>query len=358
MEVTIASDSPTSKSPPSLRTPRSVNSPHQRHRHRHRLPHAMSALEILRETIRILRADPVRFLSFAAFLIGPVSAVYLTNFLLSRSLTRRLSFRLLVVSRSVGLLPSSPFLRRACHHLSGTVVSAAFCAPLFGSILLTAKAAVIYSIAHAYAGKDFETVKLFPLILDIRRRLLSTFLCVCVANVCCLALFIALLFISCNAFALMAFPPDVIAYVAFVVVFAFFMAFALTTIVCNLATVISVLESASGAKAFLRSLDLVRGQTQAGLLIFLGSTIGMNCVEGLFEHRVKTLSYGDGSSRIWEGPLLVGMYSFVVLIDSMMSAVFYFTCRSSSLGGASDGDDGGLSLLEAKAGSPLSVEGQ
>jgi hypothetical protein len=25
------------------------------------------------------------------------------------------------------------------------------------------------------------------------------------------------------------------------------------------------------------------------------------------------------------------MYSFVMLIDSMMSAVFYFTCRSSSL---------------------------
>lgn len=63
--------------------------------------------------------------------------------------------------------------------------------------------------------------------------------------------------------------------------------------------------------------------------MFLGSTIVMAFVEGLFEHRVKTLSYGNGSSRLWEGPLLVFMYSFVVLIDSMMSAVFYFTCRSS-----------------------------
>jgi hypothetical protein len=43
------------------------------------------------------------------------------------------------------------------------------------------------------------------------------------------------------------------------------------------------------------------------------------------------LSYGDGSSRLWEGPLLVLMYLFVTLIDSMMSAVFYFTCRSSNL---------------------------
>jgi hypothetical protein len=46
---------------------------------------------------------------------------------------------------------------------------------------------------------------------------------------------------------------------------------------------------------------------------------------------VKTLSYGNGSSRLWEGPLLVLMYSFVMLIDAMMSAVFYLTCRSSSL---------------------------
>lgn len=68
-----------------------------------------------------------------------------------------------------------------------------------------------------------------------------------------------------------------------------------------------------------------------GILIFLGSTIGMAFIDGLFEHRVKTLSYGDGSSRIWEGPLLVIMYSFVVLIDSMMSAVFYFSCISSNV---------------------------
>ncbi|TKY58911.1 hypothetical protein E2542_SST15985 [Spatholobus suberectus] len=72
----------------------------------------------------------------------------------------------------------------------------------------------------------------------------------------------------------------------------------------------------------------------------------MAFVEGLFEHRVKTLSYGDGSSRVWEGPLLVVMYSFVMLIDSMMSAVFYFSCRSSSVE-MSDGE--GNSILETMA---------
>jgi hypothetical protein len=101
--------------------------------------------------------------------------------------------------------------------------------------------------------------------------------------------------------------------------------------VCNLGGVIAVLEDVAGINAFCRSVVLMRGQTHVGLFIFLGSTIGLAFVEGLFEHRVKTLSYGNGSSRLWEGPLLVLMYSFVMLIDAMMSAVFYLTCRSSSL---------------------------
>lgn len=63
-----------------------------------------------------------------------------------------------------------------------------------------------------------------------------------------------------------------------------------------------------------------------GLLIFLGLIIGLMFVEGLFEYRVKILSYGDGFLRIWEGLLFVVMYLFVVFIDMMMSVVFYFSC--------------------------------
>jgi len=140
-----------------------------------------------------------------------------------------------------------------------------------------------------------------------------------------------MLIMVCNSLAILGYPPEIVVYPALLVVLIFSMVYAHTIIVCNLASVISVLEDVSGPRAILRSVSLVKGQTQAGLLIFLGSTIGMAFVEGLFEHRVKTLSYGDGSSRIWEGPLLVIMYSFVVLVDSMMSAVFYFTCRSSSI---------------------------
>lgn len=145
----------------------------------------------------------------------------------------------------------------------------------------------------------------------------------------CLALFLVILVAVCSVFAVMGFLPKVVVYPAFGVTLVFSVVLAHVIIICNVATVISVLEDVLGPQALLRSVFLIRGQTHVGLLIYLGSTIGMAFVEGLFHNRVKTLSYGDGSSRIWEGPSLVIMYSFVVLIDSMMSAVFYFTCRSS-----------------------------
>ncbi|OAY74244.1 hypothetical protein ACMD2_17504 [Ananas comosus] len=294
----------------------------------------MNALEILRETVRILRADPSPFMSILALLLCPVSAALLLSNALpgaAASAARALARRLALLAVSSGL-PPAHLLRQLSLHLAGSLVSAAVCFPFLLTLLLLARAAIAYSVACSYAAKHVVPSQFLSSVVPrIWRRLLYTYLCVCVAVSACLALFLALLLLVCNLFAVMLYPPEIIVYPALLTVLAFSMAYAHTIIICNLATVISVLEEVSGPQAVLRSVRLIKGQTQAGLLIFLGSTIGLAFVEGLFEHRVKTLSYGDGSSRLWEGPLLVLMYSFVMLVDSMMSAVFYFTCRSSSI---------------------------
>ncbi|CBI22307.3 unnamed protein product, partial [Vitis vinifera] len=232
----------------------------------------MNALQILRETVWILRYNSSGFMLIAALLICPVSALLLSNVLVDQSIVKRLSIRLLL----------------------------------------------------------FDSSKFYVIVVKIWRRLVSTYLWVCMLIVSCLTVFLVTLIAVCNVFLIIGFPGDLIVYAAIMVGLIFSVVFAKAIIICNIAIVICVLEEVSGPQALLRSGVLIKGQTQVGLLIFLGSTIGMAFVEGLFEHRVKTLSYGDGSSRVWEGPLLVVMYSFVVLIDSMMSAVFYFSCRSSS----------------------------
>ncbi|CAN6470057.1 unnamed protein product [Victoria cruziana] len=291
---------------------------------------SMGALEILRETIRILRHDNSRFLAIAAVLLCPVSAVILSHAFVGRSLVRRLSFQLLLVARLSGL-PSFPFLKDSCLRLSEMILSAIFCSPLFMTFSLLAKAAIFYSVACAYAGTNLSISKLTAAAVKIWRRLALIYLWISLVILTVVALFIVLLTTVCNIFMIFGAPVELIKYAALALTIVFFVVFAHTIIICNLATVVSVLENSSGPQTLLRSLFLIKEQRQIGLLIFLGSTASLAFVEGLFEYRVKTLSYGDGSSRIWEGPLLVIMYSFLLLIDSMMSTVFYFTCRSSCL---------------------------
>lgn len=292
--------------------------------------YSMSALEILRETVRILRYNSTAFVVIAVLLICPVSAVFLSNVLVDESVVKMLTIRLILVAKSSGL-PLMPIIEHSCQRFAESILSSAMCFPLFVTLSLVSKAAVVHSVDCTYAKRRFEAGLFFALIRNIWNRLLSTYASVCLAIVGCLTMFLVLLGAVCTTFYVLGFSPDLVVSAAVIVGLVFSVIFANAVIICNIAIVICVLEDVAGPEALLRSCILIKGQTQVGLLIFLGSTIGTVFVEGLFEHRVKTLSYGDGSSRIWEGPLLVVMYSFVVLTDSMMSAVFYFSCRSSSM---------------------------
>ncbi|XP_049400110.1 uncharacterized protein LOC125864239 [Solanum stenotomum] len=287
----------------------------------------LNALEILRETVRILRYNSIGFMTIAALLICPVSAVVLSNVLVYQPFVTRLSMRLLLVAKTSGL-PLKPFIKQSCHKFSEVVISAVMCFPLYVTLSLLSKAAIVYSVDCTYSRKKFDSQKFYVIMTKIWKRVVATYLWVCVVIAGCLTLFIVLLVSVSSVFSIMGFPPDLILYPAMVVGMIFSIILANAIIICNIAIVISVLEDDSGPQALLMSSSLIKGQTQVGLLIFLGSTIGMAIVQGLFEHRVKTISYGDGSSRLWEGPLLVILYSFVILIDSMMSTVFYFSCKS------------------------------
>lgn len=313
-----------------------------------------SALEILRETVRILRYNLSGFLAIAAVLICPVSAVLLSNVLVDQQLVKRITIRLLLVVKSSGL-PLRPFVRQSCQKFSEMAVSTAMCFPLFITLLLMSKAAVVYSVDCTYSRKKFDASKCYVIITKLWKRIVLTYLWVCTVIVGCLTLFLVLLVGVSSLLSLIGFSADMNVYCAIIIGILFSVCLANAIIIGDIAIVISVLEDVSGPQALLRSSVLIRGQTQVGLLIFLGSTIGTSFVEGLFEHRVKTLSYGDGSSRIWEGPLLVVMYSFVVLIDAMMSTVFYFSCKSYSLESSLEECQPVLEVLNI---SPVAVEGQ
>jgi hypothetical protein len=78
------------------------------------------------------------------------------------------------------------------------------------------------------------------------------------------------------------------------------------------------MKDCQGSTALFGSMYLIKGRTQEGLMIILGTTIGTAFVESLYEHRMK---YGDvprsGRALCWSS-------CFVILIDVMMSCIFYF----------------------------------
>ncbi|XP_074274629.1 uncharacterized protein LOC141598767 [Silene latifolia] len=305
-----------------------------------------SALEILRECVRILRFNCAGFMLIAALLICPVSAVQLTNLLVDHTIVKRLSIRLLLIARTTGL-PLNSAVKLFCQRFSELAVSIAVCFPLYVTLSLLSKTAVVYSVDCTYCKKQFDATVFSVVAKKLWRRVVVTYVWGCMTVVGIVTLFLALFLAVCNVFLILGFELDLIVYPGMVVGLMFSILFANAIVICNVAVVMSVLEDVSGLQALLRSRVLISGQTQVGLVIYIMSTIGMGFVQGLFEHRVKTLSYGDGSSRIWEGPLLVLMYSFVVLVDSMMTAVFYFSCRSFSMEAVDDEDQPILEMATA-----------
>ncbi|KAF8664184.1 hypothetical protein HU200_054880 [Digitaria exilis] len=273
-----------------------------------RLP-PMNALEILRETVRVLRGDPHAFTSILFLLLCPASGCLLLSAAAldgpsccrwpggSSSRPRRRGSRSRISSG------------RWRHHLAATLVSSLVSFPALLTLLLAARAAVAYSVAAVYAGKPLAAGTSPPSRAARGRASLPRTCSGAPPSPPASSLSLDSSSPSAPRSRPCSTRPTLSSCAGLFTVLAYSVMYAHTIIICNLGGVIAVLEEVAGFNALRRSVQLMRGQTHVGLLIFLGSTIGLAFVEGLFEHRVKTLSYGDGSSRLWEGPLLVLMYS-------------------------------------------------
>ncbi|XP_010250356.1 PREDICTED: uncharacterized protein LOC104592610 [Nelumbo nucifera] len=103
----------------------------------------------------------------------------------------------------------------------------------------------------------------------------------------------------------------------------FCVGFAHITVVGNLARVLSVLENECyGFASLMKAKSLIEGRRQTALLMTLFSNVGLRLVECLFEFRMcKGMS-------LWEGLMLASMYSLVLVLDTVMNVVFYYTCKS------------------------------
>eukprot|EP01018_Ginkgo_biloba_P024544 Gb_15635 [translate_table: standard] len=301
----------------------------------------LTALGIVRESARIVLQHLPFFASIAALLISPVSAaIILSHVVLDRLLVAKIAIQVQALGYASGL-SDAHFTKIICHKLSESIASYIVCFPFVITFSLFAKAAVVHTVAYIYAGNKPSVHRLIEALPKVWKRLLVTYLWVCLIVLGSNALVFLLMSAFTNLLSILGCSSNWAIWAALGGGIVYSIVFAHAMIVCNLANIVSVMEDCFGIDAVLRAKFLIRGRTQIALLMALITNLSMAFVESLFQYRVMGRRRNpsvhhissSSSSVVWEAPLLIFMYALVGLMDAVMSSVFYYTCKSSRLEG-------------------------
>lgn len=105
-----------------------------------------------------------------------------------------------------------------------------------------------------------------------------------------------------------------------------------TSVACNVAYVVAVVENRGGYMAILKSLVLLRGGTATAVAVSLPASIGTAAIEALFQFRVVRpfkISGNLCTGGLCEGLLIAYMYSMVVVVDTIVTCMVYKSFKKS-----------------------------
>ncbi|KAK9072198.1 hypothetical protein SSX86_008630 [Deinandra increscens subsp. villosa] len=191
-------------------------------------------------------------------------------------------------------------------------------------ISLLSTAAVVYTIASVYTGRELTFQKVMSVVPKVWKRLMVTFLCMFAAffvynflAVC--ILIICLVIIPYNAFG---------AIILYVVLIIYLMGFVYMTVIWQLASVVSVLESSYGLKAMTKSKDLIKGNRVVAISIFFLLNLSLALIQFLFGKFVVHGSSLDVWKRVGFGILSFVLLLTFFLFGLVIQTILYLVCKS------------------------------
>lgn len=292
------------------------------------------------KTGRILRRSIYTFLSnyqyftSTALLLIPFSA----SLLLSQPLVPYASIlpsihnRLQALFFAAGFPPSSELFRILSLKLSQTITSSILVLPFTLSFLLIAKASIIQAL-H-YHHKPSSKLK-FSSFVSLYASLLSTQICNLLVILSANATCFSILFIAFNileGFDILLSPTSTLFLSATAAVF-YSIILANAIIICNLALVTSGMEKSGGYMSIIKACVLIRGRNSTALSLALPLNLTLAAIEALFQYRVVGAYYRTGiptSSMALEWMFIAYLYSIFVVLDTIVSCLFYKSCTTSS----------------------------
>ncbi|KAI3825858.1 hypothetical protein L1987_07549 [Smallanthus sonchifolius] len=280
---------------------------------------------IFKESYKIIISWRKIFTQITLTLILPLTFIFLAHLEISNSLFRNIKHT--EFEKEV-TLPGTKRYNNLSETLSSEWITfwlfriAYFTILLILSLLSTA--AVVYTIASVYTGRELAFKKVMSVVPKVWKRLMVTFLCMFVAFfvynfLAVIILIICLVILPYNIFG---------AIMVYVVLIIYLMGFVYMTVIWQLASVVSVLESSYGIKAMTKSMDLIKGNRVVAISIFFLLNLSFILIQILFEALVVHGSSLEAWKRVGFGVLCFVLLLTFFLFGLVIQTILYLVCKS------------------------------
>ncbi|KAL3592506.1 hypothetical protein D5086_011146 [Populus alba] len=188
---------------------------------------------------------------------------------------------------------------------------------------LLSTAAVVYTIASIYTAREVTFKKVMSVVPKVWKRLMVTFLSIFLA-VFAYNFASILVLITC---VFLVGPSKVVPLLLFLFML-YFMGLVYMSIIWQLASVVSVLEEASGFKAMMKSRELIKGKMWVAIIIFFLLNLSSVGLHVLFENKVVHGWSLGTLNRASFGILSLLALLVLYLFGLVIQTVIYFVCKS------------------------------
>jgi len=195
---------------------------------------------------------------------------------------------------------------------------------------LLSTAAVVYTVASIYTGKEISYARVMSIVPRVWKRLMVTFLWFFIIDFACYTASVSVFLLLLYALIVHNLNWAVFYFGYILITAVFFCVHVYISMVWHLGCVISVLEDKYGLGAMRKSKDLIKGKRITVLTLDILYLIFSGIIGWFFRYDVLIGKWhGVGSAaRGAYGLLFVGLLCFVNVMGLLTQSVFYFVCKS------------------------------
>ncbi|KAL1334169.1 hypothetical protein HN51_063067 [Arachis hypogaea] len=289
--------------------------------------------KILRRSIHCFLQNYHYFTSTVVFLVLPFSVSLLLSQALvpsPSSLLPQVYNRLKNLFDAAGFPPSELFTILNLK-VSQTITSSIFTLPFTLTFLLIAKASIIITLNQ---HKRTLLPPSFGSIFSLYKPLLQTYICNCFLILSANATAFGLLFLAFSCVEGLGYSSQSLLLflsTSGAVLFSVILANAL--VICNMALALSGMEGHGGYLAILKACVMIREKTSMALFLALPVNVALAAIEALFQFRIVRTYHIAGKAGPYvalEGIFIAYLYSIFVIIDTIVSCMFYKSFKTGS----------------------------